>query len=192
MNSVDVLRGAVYGEDSSPYTSMVKKNMLHLTIPVSKSGAVPAKPPKTPFYQVGLCAELLDIRQSIAPNNLKLLDVDGVTKQGEILELDEGMDQLPEAFFETLGKVNNEIETATGFNPDNDSPLAHLFAPDAAVTKPRPSKPSSKPEPNGKVTEQDLERLHLDIDRLEEMGLTVAMINERGITLEQLTGILQS
>lgn len=117
-----------FGTADTPYTSRVSDKKLHITIPVSAKGAVPAKPPKTPFYQVGLCADVLNLREVVAPNNLRPLDVVSIKKQGEALDLDDGIDELPDAFFNSLGEINEEICTATGFNPDEQSALPELFA----------------------------------------------------------------
>lgn len=187
MNSVSVLKAAIFGTDDSPYISTIKDKKLHITIPVSKTGTIPAKPPQTPFYQVGLCAEVLNLRELIAPNNLKLLDVESVLKEGKKLDTDEGIDQLPEKFFDSLGKINEEISQATGFDPDKALELPELLALRRQPDESKPKEISTKI--NTQITEKDLTDLGLNIDDLAEKGLTIEVINSHGITLKQLQEI---
>lgn len=187
MSSVSVLKAAIFGTDDSPYISAIRDKKLHITIPVSKAGAIPAKPPKTPFFQVGLCAEVINLRNLIAPNNLKLLDVESVVKQGETLDTDDGMDQLPESFFDALGVINEEIAQATGFDPDKTLLLPELLA--FRKTSEQPRKEIAQTAEPGSITKKDLTDLGLDVDDLAEKGLTIEVINSRGITLKQLQEI---
>lgn len=187
MSSVEVIRAAVFGIADSPYLSRVRGGKLHVTLPVSRNGSIPATPPKTPFYQVGLCAEVLRLRDNIGPDNLKLLDVESVRKEGEEIDLDEALDLLPEKFFDALGTVNEEIQATTGFDPDKSLELTALFALRVPNNQSNPKQTS--PTPVTKITEKNIRDLGLDIEELAEKGLTIDLINSRGITLEQLQKI---
>lgn len=184
MNSISVLRAAIFGTADSPYTSIVRDKKLHITIPVSQKGLVPEKLPKTPFYQVGLCAEVLNTRELLAPNNLRPLDVISVIKKGMPLDTDDGIDELPDIFFDSLGEINEEICIATGFDPDKALELPELLA----FRKPtNESKPKETNVTNTtQITETQLRDLGIDIESLAEKGLTVEKINTLGITLEKL------
>lgn len=182
MSSVEVIRAAVFGIADSPYLSRVREGKLHVTLPVSRNGSIPAKPPKTPFYQVGLCAEVLRLRDNIGPDNLRLLDVESVKREGEEINLEDALESLPEKFFDALGTVNEEIQEATGFNPDEQLAFPEFLT----VSKSEPGSKKTGKAQGGPITSEVLKSLNLDVERLEQSGLTIEVLNQKGITVEQL------
>lgn len=82
-------------------------------LPLTKTGKIQPNPTSNSFFRVGLGTTLINPDGELAPSNMRTIDIRSVAMQGKLFhDVEDGMDKLPDLFFESLGVLNDEIENA--------------------------------------------------------------------------------
>lgn len=151
-----ILQNLFFGRGKATKHKLTRSdNNISAELPLTEAGKIQAASAKVPFFSVGLGTALKFPDADLTPKNMKRIDVTSVAKSGKpYVNLDDGLWDIPDAFLNALGVLNDEIESVTG------------------------------------ITENDLIRIGLNVEKLKRMNLTLEIINSSGITLEQIAEIV--
>ena len=195
-NTIDrnaaILQRLFFGRGTAVKHKLNRKGSnVSTELPLTKAGKIQETPTAKSHFKVGLESTLTDPKEDLAPSNLSQITITSVAMQGRLFpDLDDGLDALPDLFFNSLGVVNDEIEAANGGRSALPRSLMDILGnrrePDEDIAT------TSGIQSTGKITARDLEQLGLDVGRLEKMGLTIEELNRRGLKLSDLQQILET
>lgn len=168
-----------------------KSDNVSTQLPLTKTGSIQEPSATKSHFKISLESTLLNPEEDPSPSNLQPITVTSVAMKGKLFaNVDDGLDALPDLFFNSLGAVNDEIEATGGTGLALPGGLMDILG---GGQKPeKKATPGPKAQSSGKITVKDLEQLGLNVERLNEMGLSLEVLNERGLKLSDLEQILET
>lgn len=122
VRNITVLESLFFVRGKLPAGLKLERNKCEVTtqLPLTKTGLI--KVSEKPHFEVGLGATLTDSKAELFPENYRgIIEVRSVIQKGiPFKDVDDGIDVLPDVFLDSLGGINDEIESPDDKNASQD------------------------------------------------------------------------
>jgi hypothetical protein len=131
VRNITILQSLFFGRGTLPSGLKLERNKCEVAtqLPLTKTGLI--KVGKKPHFEIGLGAALKDSKIELAPKSYRgIIEVRSVIQEGTpFKDIDDGIDVLPDAFLDSMGVLNDEIEASSGAVPLTQDSLVGLLVP---------------------------------------------------------------